>query len=191
MYCSYAIIIDCICKYSDYSPKAFKFWQETMLMIELQVLPFSYGRRKQWRWICSCGSSLRSSELRTNDSFKSRNRLRILFDTYAFAFLSLVGMAFVCVDIPLQNYRISFLWESDPPLGFVIWMACHLLLECSSICYWYPLGHSWCSQRANNVIHLNLILRCSFLLFLCFNHNSSCPYGKNKGFLMPYNTENL
>lgn len=156
-------------------------------MIELQVLPFSYGRRKQWRWICSCGSSLRSSELRTNDSFKSRSCLiRMLLLSWAWSVWLLSA-----VDIPLQNYRISFLWESNPPLGFVIWMACHLLLECSSICYWYPLSHSWCSQRANNVIHLNLILRCSFLLFLCFNHNSSCPYGKNKGFLMPYNTENL
>lgn len=35
---------------------------------------------KQCRWICSCGSSVRSSEFRTNISFNSRNKCRILFD---------------------------------------------------------------------------------------------------------------
>ena len=51
---------------------------------------------KQWRWICSCGSSVRFSEFRANISFKSRNRCRIRFDALTSAYPNLVSIAFVC-----------------------------------------------------------------------------------------------
>lgn len=53
-------------------------------------------RWKLWRWICSCGSSVRFSELWANDSFKFCNRPKILFDAQTSASANLVGMALVC-----------------------------------------------------------------------------------------------